>query len=859
MKKLFYAILACSLAFFAACDNEELNQLLNGGGTDQVKISLDRESAELTVGETLQLAVTVEPQLPAGPRVIWSSSDPDVATVTTGDEVAMDGTYLPAGLVTAVGEGEATITASIEGKEATCKITVKKSGNGDDKVEATSITLNKTELTLTTGLSEQLEITKILPENVTEKNALWVSSNTNVALVIERDDVASDGTPYKGGLVTGRDPGEAIITAYLGSAKAECKVTVVSGGGEETIESIVIEPAPVTLAIDEEQKLTAVIQPSGAKVTVEWKCDKPEVLAVGAISDIEAKVQGLAEGVATVTACAGGKSATCEVTVTGGSGPGGGEIEEGVEEVDLGLPSGIKWRGWNLGATKPEEYGDYFAWGETAPKAEYWRKDYKWWDAGLQALTKYVDDKTASDEGGNHVADNIMKLELEDDAANVILGNGWRIPTKADVEELCANCSWDLVKVNGVKGFIFTSNINGKSIFLPGAGYKFNNGFKLSDNDFGNYWINEVNQGGTYYAWYFRFEKSAFNGLLTAGPDGQAREHGLTIRPVKGDNNETPAFSLSETEINLEVGTSKQITATDVPANTTVYWNTSDSYTASVSKGLITGVGVGEAVITATAGGKQVQCKVHVLEPTSEEVVDLGLSVKWRGWNLGATKPSEYGDYYAWGEVETYYNGLEYGQTWGVNVTTWKDGKSNGYNMVSYKFRKSGSLAYGTGDDHLIVTKYNTHEGNGVVDNKTVLDPEDDAAHVILGNGWRMPTKAEWQELLDNCDIVYLKRIGWMFKTETNPGLGVAAIKFTSKKNGKSIVFPLAGNIFNVDPRDCSTYGYYWSSTLVESFISDGNEWAPAEASMCYLHSATDYSVNHGYRSKGYSIRPVMD
>ena len=145
------------------------------------------------------------------------------------------------------------------------------------------------------------------------------------------------------------------------------------------------------------------------------------------------------------------------------------------------------------------------------------------------------------------------------------------------------------------------------------------------------------------------------------------------------------------------------------------------------------------------------------------------------------------------------------------------------------------------------------------MDNKTVLDPSDDAAHVILGNGWRMPTKDEWQELLDNCTKEYIKRIGWMFKTETNPGIGVTAVKFTSKKNGKSIVFPLSGLISNTDPQYYSSDGYYWSSNLVESYISDDNEWAPAEAWMCYLHTATDNYVTHGYRSKGYSIRPVKD
>ena len=309
-KKIFTALGAIALLAISACTQEEIDKFLNQQ-IPATSITFDDPAPSMKVGETKTLTVTVEPANTTD-KVEWECLMPENATV---DQT---------GKVTALAEGFASITAKAGKVQTTCRISISKAseggGNGGDgKVEATSITLNKTEITLVTGLSEQLEIVEILPENVTDKNALWVSSNPDVAVVIDKDAVV-DGVSYKGGRVTGRDLGEATITAYLGTAKAECKVTVVSGGGgDATIESLVIDPAPVTLAIDEEKVLTAVMQPSGAKVKVDWTCNNPNVLALGAISDTQAKIQGLANGKATVTASAGGKTATCEVTVEGGT------------------------------------------------------------------------------------------------------------------------------------------------------------------------------------------------------------------------------------------------------------------------------------------------------------------------------------------------------------------------------------------------------------------------------------------------------------------------------------------------------------------------------------------------------------
>lgn len=141
------------------------------------------------------------------------------------------------------------------------------------------------------------------------------------------------------------------------------------------------------------------------------------------------------------------------------------------EYVDLGLPSGVKWATFNVGATQPEEYGDYFAWGETEPKELYDWSTYKWCDGSYNTLTKY---NTDSEYG---VVDNKKILESLDDAAYVNWGGNWRMPSVDEWNELLSHCSLKWEERNGVSGVTFVSVQNGNSIFLPAAGvYHYNNG-----------------------------------------------------------------------------------------------------------------------------------------------------------------------------------------------------------------------------------------------------------------------------------------------------------------------------------------------------------------------------------------------
>ena len=156
-------------------------------------------------------------------------------------------------------------------------------------------------------------------------------------------------------------------------------------------------------------------------------------------------------------------------------GGGGGSTEE---YVDLGLS--VKWAKCNLGASKPSDYGSYYAWGETEPKAEYTWATYKWMQAGQSDemhITKYTiaDGQTEGiwyDAGGKFIGDNKTTLEAADDAAIANLGSPWRMPSFYEIQELRDNCTWMWTTQNGVKGYEVKSKKNGNSIFLPAAGYR---------------------------------------------------------------------------------------------------------------------------------------------------------------------------------------------------------------------------------------------------------------------------------------------------------------------------------------------------------------------------------------------------
>lgn len=187
--------------------------------------------------------------------------------------------------------------------------------------------------------------------------------------------------------------------------------------------------------------------------------------------------------------------------------------------VDLGLPSGIKWATCNVGAHSPEEYGDFYAWGETEVKKEYSWKNYKWGE-GKYSITKYNRNALYG------TVDGKRSLEPEDDVAHVKWGESWRMPTWEEITELYTNCTWEWTNFNEVYGQLVTGP-NGNSIFLPAAGC--GNGTSISGLGYsGFYWSVKLGDAADCDAYKLNF----FGGDKLFSNNWANRYYGCSVRPV---------------------------------------------------------------------------------------------------------------------------------------------------------------------------------------------------------------------------------------------------------------------------------------------------------------------------------------
>ena len=191
------------------------------------------------------------------------------------------------------------------------------------------------------------------------------------------------------------------------------------------------------------------------------------------------------------------------------------------EYVDLGLPSGLLWATCNVGADNPEDYGDYFAWGETQPKDTYNWSTYQYCNGGYNTLTKYCNNSSC---GYNGFTDNLTTLLPEDDAATANWGSDWRMPTKEEWQELYSNTTVTWTTQNGVNGRLFTTS-NGNCLFLPAAGCRSNSSL-YNAGSYGYYWSSSLYTGDPVSAWYFYFDSDYYY------MNGSYRYYGLSVRPV---------------------------------------------------------------------------------------------------------------------------------------------------------------------------------------------------------------------------------------------------------------------------------------------------------------------------------------
>lgn len=219
-----------------------------------------------------------------------------------------------------------------------------------------------------------------------------------------------------------------------------------------------------------------------------------------------------------------------ELEPDGGSSSSGGngEAPKAVKAVDLGLPSGTLWATMNIGASSPEDYGDYFAWGETEGRTYFSWRSYKWCMGNETTLTKYC---YYNIYGYYGFEDNKKELDYEDDAAYVNWGPAWRIPSMEQLDELINSeyTTTEWTTVNGVNGRKITSKTNGNAIFLPAAGWRSQD--LLRGGSDGLYWSRFLRRGD----WTNVTDAKCLNvnngdGIMYKSA---ARCLGLSIRPVR--------------------------------------------------------------------------------------------------------------------------------------------------------------------------------------------------------------------------------------------------------------------------------------------------------------------------------------
>ena len=240
------------------------------------KVTLNKTSMVLIPGETETLKATVEPDDATDKTVTWSSSNERVATVVDG-------------VVTAVSEGTAVITATAGDKSATCQVTVSK-----PVIPVTGLSIDKTELELIKGEYDIITAT-VTPDDATYKSVTWSSADETIATV------------DKNGKVTGTGGGVTTVTASIGDLEATCTVTVTV-----PVESITLDKTSLTMKVGETATLKATVKPDDATdKTVTWSSADKSIATV----DKTGKVTAVKEGETVITAKAGDKTATCKVTV----------------------------------------------------------------------------------------------------------------------------------------------------------------------------------------------------------------------------------------------------------------------------------------------------------------------------------------------------------------------------------------------------------------------------------------------------------------------------------------------------------------------------------------------------------------
>lgn len=680
------------------------------------------------------------------------------------------------GKVTAKSNGKATITVTTtdQRKTATCEVSVAQ--------WVTGLSLDHTSLTLNEG-QEQILIPTVNPSTGSDKSISWTSSDISVATV---DD---------SGKVTAVSKGTATIkaTANDGSGTyATCSVTV-----KRVVSSIQLDKASISIYNEKSETITATVIPSDASnKAVIWSSSNASVATVSSSGVVTGKSRGTAT--ITVTAIDGnGASATCEV-----------EVKQYVTGISINKTSLSLFIGedatLSVTSVLPSDANN---------------KSYTW---------------SSSDSAVASVDDN-GKVTAKSKGTATIKA------TANDGSELSATCSVSVAPI--VSSIVLDKT---SSVLYTGRTETINatvlpadascNGITWTSS---NTNVATVSENGEVYG------ITPGNVTITAkANDVSGKEAYCEVEVRQSVTN----ISLNVTSLDLTEGDTWQLVVTISPEDAfdkTVNWSTPDWCVTVDKDGLVRAISKGKAVVTVSTNdgsGIKTECSVVVSNPCPLGAVDMGTHsangyrVYWAAINLSTCSPGimpeDYGDYYAWGETETYYTRQ--------NPLTWKYGKTDGYKRwgASYKWYDSS---------HKKFTRYCPSErasdcwgGKGSPDNKTEFrdyDYEDDAARVGLGSDWRTPTNSEWAELLDKCT--------WTWTTQE----GVNG-QMISAPNGNSIFLPAAGYRYDSSLGSAGTQGLYWSSSLDPSIPS--NAW-------CLFFNSSGEKIRDFERCYGLSIRPVTE
>ena len=424
------------------------------------------------------------------------------------------------------------------------------------------------------------------------------------------------------------------------------------------------------------------------------------------------------------------------------------------DAVDLGLPSGTRWAPFNVGAFFPEEYGDYYAWGETQTKSNYSWYYYQYFTDknGNGTPWTIINGKAEIDSGelldfGNDISGT------QYDVAHVKWGDDWKMPTKAQCQELVNKCKWTWWITQDLQEGYKVTGPNGNSIFLPAAGFRDNRNI-ARDGFRGGYWSSTRERERCQNAYLLRFKQyDAF----ALDPDlhdvfANVLHYGRTVRPV------------TNVKPKQQTATTKQIPSFPIDTN--------------ITEG------------------------TPVINVSGHNAVDLGLpsGTKWADCNIGSSSPIDYGDYFAWGETRT----------------------KRSFEWKTYKYaidkNRNGKYDY----------------GEKTIDIGTDISGTDyDVAHVKWGGSWMMPTKEQWQELIDCCTWTLTAQGGRKGYKVTGP-------------NGRVIFLPAAGHIWGTEGNRIGKMGEYWFATPTNhynmlSFDVDKNE--------IYISGRAEFA--------GVTVRPV--